>query len=93
MHYVCLLFMRGEATELIALQWMPDICSKGGRKRYDTTTDTGYSSWHDKTGQGRAGQGRTGQYKTVQYKTVQDRAGQDRTGRAGGRAGEDVECG
>ena len=31
-------------TELIALQWMPDIGSKDGRKRYDTTTDTEYSS-------------------------------------------------
>ena len=32
--------LRREATELIALQWMPDVGAKDGRKRYDTTTDT-----------------------------------------------------
>ena len=39
-----LLSMRGRATELIALQGMPDIRSKDRWKRYDTTTDAGYSS-------------------------------------------------
>ena len=38
-----LLSMRGEVTELIALQWVPDIGSKDGRKRCDTSADTGYS--------------------------------------------------
>ena len=38
------LSMRGEATELIAPQWMTDIGSEDGRKRYDTTTGAEYSS-------------------------------------------------
>ena len=53
--YVSPLSLRGEATELIALQWMPDIGSKDGRKRYYANTDTGYSSGPDRTGQGKAG--------------------------------------
>ena len=59
--YSSLLSMTGEATELVALQWIPDIGSKDGQKRYDTTTDTRY---HGRAGQGMAEQSRAEQDRT-----------------------------